>query len=213
MTRFGFLLIPFILMLGAGGVQAQTVVDNFESYDDGQIIGPSAQSTPWRRFGNATVDNVVATAHPSKVIAGDLSAQYVVRWPAKFGSARYAYAAPTDLRAYAALSLTLRSDQAQSGTVLRLVIDDGETSFLSKASFPVTDQAQRCAVALTAAAFERAAGNAAFDAVLAKIKSIGFNVTNPRTEAQGQLTQVLVFDGLCLYGPNDALPADALPEP
>ena len=86
-TLLGFVAI---VLIGAPALADKTV-DDFESYNSGQIIGKNWDTKPWRRFGNATNDNVVATGADGKVISGRRSAEYGASWPNRFGAIRFAF--------------------------------------------------------------------------------------------------------------------------
>ena len=201
------LLISFAaVLLIAPAVFAERVLDDFETYKDGQIVGPSATSAPWRRFGRATIDNVVATRNVQKVIEGKVSGQYVVRWPASFGSARYQLDEPLNLRQFHRIAIDLRSDRSDTRTRVRLSIDDGKTSFLTKQRMPVTDAARSFAAVLDRERFERVAGKGSFGEVIERVRAVGFNVYNPKSEDESEVTETLIFDALRLLNSGEPLP-------
>lgn len=198
-------IVPMFLLVftALSPAWAEKVVEDFENYSDGQIVGASAKSQPWRRMGNATVDNVVITSHPDKVIDGHLSGYYVVRWPARYGSARYHFDTPLNAETYQAVTITLRSDTKNSKSTLRFAIDDGETSFLSKQSFPITDRIQVFTEQLEPARFERVAGQGSFEQVLSSVANLGFNLENPADENNDEVTEAVYFDSLKLLERKD----------
>ena len=108
-TRLPKFVVTLVGLLAVGTIGAPAladkVVDDFESYNSGQIIGKSWDTKPWRRFGLATNDNVVATGVDGKVISGRRSAEYGAFWPNRFGAIRFAFNKQVDLTEFATASV------------------------------------------------------------------------------------------------------------
>ena len=174
------------------------MLDDFESYESSQIVGVSAQSSPWFRIGAATLDNVTVTSNGDRVIAGRLSGQYLVQWPASFGSARYRFESPRDLQACPGFSVMLKSDLPESQTRVRLLINGMDTVYLARAEQALTTDARLFSTTMAEADYERVYGEAAFDQVLRKVEALGFQATHPADAAAAEVSELILIDDLRL---------------
>ena len=199
---FAFFLASFLLSSAAS---AERLLEDFEHYNDGMIIGDGPTSVPWRRFGNATNDNVVVTNRANAVIAGALSAQYCVYWPNKFGSARYAFEEPTDLGEYAAVSFKVRSCDTAHATIqaspeqstfttVSLVVSNGETTYESTKAVPLSSKAQTIITYLAESDLMLVDGSQSFEKVVSAAAEIGMTFRS----TQGLYTETIVLDDLKL---------------
>lgn len=175
------------------------VIDDFESYHDGQIVGVSAVSKPWRRFGAATTDNVVATTHRNKLISGTVSGQYGVFWPNTFGAARYVFETPADLSAFSGASMKVLSDKPNTHTYVRFALSDGVTTFAVGGRRTVTDQIQTLTFSFDEAESELMDGDDTLERVIANVDNIGFIFQSN----QGEYVETLMFDDLHLISEPD----------
>jgi hypothetical protein len=178
------------VLLAAPLSHADQMIDDFESYKEGQTIGKTYESKPWRRFGAATNDNVVATGRTGKVITGRLSGQYGVYWPNAFGAARYAWDKPTDVSAHKAVEVKMRSDEPTTQTRVRLAVSDGETTYASVDSVPLGKDVKTLKFGLTEADMILTEGTASYADVLAKAGNIGFTFHS----SEGQYSETIIFD-------------------
>lgn len=184
-----------VVLASAGAGMAQTVVENFESYKNGQVVGSSYNSKPWRRFGEATNDNVIATAVRSKVISGKMSGLYGVFWPNRFASAMCAFDAARDLSQNEGMSLKMRSNEPATKTRVRLSVTDGNTTYLSRDSQALTDQVQDFAFTLSVDDMERVDGTGDYDSVVKGATAVGFQLEAPK---DAQYLETINFDDLTL---------------
>lgn len=173
---------------------AAVVVDDFESYKSGEVVGSSASSSPWQRFGKATNDNVVATASATKVIKGKRSGQYGMVWPAPFGAVQRVLEQPANLREQAAIAVTIRSELAETKTKITVRIGDGETTYEHTEPIALAAETKTIRFAIDKAGFKRAAGKASFEDVLAAVTRIGLTFTSENQDAR----ETVVFDDLQL---------------
>ena len=205
------LILPLSATAGA-----DTVLDDFESYRDGQMIGISASSTPWRRFGDATNDDLIVTGVQGRVINGALSAQYCVYWPNRFGSIRFAFPEPTDLSSYIAASCTIKSTDIVHAetdgnmpdpityTDVALVISDGSTTYEAAVPVPLSREPQTVTFYLTEGIMLTGQHNkinpstgdevSAFSKVISSVDNIGLMFRS----RQGQYTETIVIDDFTL---------------
>ena len=177
---------------------ADKIIDNFESYSEGKIIGPNATSVPWRRFGGATNDNVVATSHDMWVITGTGSAIYGLVWPGSFGAVRYVYGQPVNLADHDRVTVKMRSDRSDTRTRVRLAISNGNTTFVSIGDRAVTRQKQVITFHLGPKHLGRSAGEGTYNDTIRRAVTIGFDFRN--TETNGYET--IVFDDFTLTTPG-----------
>ncbi len=198
-----FLGVFFLLPATASG---ERVVDDFERYKDGTVIGDSYASWPWRRFGTATNDHVVATEQSDRVISGSQSGQYCVYWPNEFGAVRYAFRRPKNLTGYAAASFKVRScDVIHAGgrgettyTTVVLAVSNGQTTFESKTAHPVSAQPQSIISYMSDSEMHRVDGSQTLREVLREATEIGMTFRSTKTGSEGLYTETLVFDDLKL---------------
>lgn len=173
---------------------AVIVVDDFESYKSGEVVGSSASGSPWQRFGKATNDNVVATALATKIIKGKRSGQYGMVWPAPFGAVQRVLDQPANLREQAAIVVTIRSELAETKTKTTVRIGDGETTYEHTQPIALTAEATTIRFAIDKAGFKRTAGKASFEDVFAAATRIGLTFTSENQDAR----ETIVFDDLHL---------------
>ena len=166
------------------------VIDDFETYRDGQILGLSYDSLPWLRFGDATADNIVATNRRGKVISGRLSAQYGLFWPNTFGAARYAFTSPSDLSPYRHVSVAMRSDEPATRTMVKLALTNGYTTFATSRAEVLTDQEQVLTFELSPDVLVRVDGQEVFEDVIRSVVNIGFTFQS----SEGQYSETVLID-------------------
>ncbi len=180
-------------------VQADLVIDDFESYGDGQVVGPSAESAPWRRFGLATVDNIVATVSPKWVFdQGGGVGVYVVQWPNPFGGIRRELQYATDLTQYAGVSVRMRSSASTTTTDVYLAVSNGHTTYVSTKGQPLTDTAQVLSFTFEKDLMVRAAGQQDFDTVIRSVRLVGVDFRSDRED--DSYTETIIIDDLKLTG-------------
>ena len=190
-TQF-VVLLALVSMATTTASAGGKTIDDFESYKDKEHIGTSWDSRPWRRFGAATNDNVIVTRAKSKVLAGDVSAQYSVFWPNKFGCALYAFEAATDISAHQGVTFKIRSNEPATRTVVRLSITDGNATFLSKEGILLTDQTQNASFNLSADEMDLVDGKGSFQDVVTQVTAVGFQLQS----GEGQYLETILFDDL-----------------
>lgn len=178
----------------ATGAYADQVVDDFESYQHGQIIGLTAISSPWRRFGGATNDNITVNAQEQWQISGTNAALYGVVWPNPFGAIRRAFEAPTDLSPFAAVSIKMRSDRVGGHTQARLAISNGPTTYVSIASAPVDRETRGYVFELGRTKMVCVNGTDSYDTVITSVWNAGFDFHNNEDEQ----TETIVIDDFML---------------
>ena len=181
-------------MVGVTPVFADTTIDNFESYADGQIIGPNATSSPWRRFGGATNDNVMATRDERWVIRGDGSVLYGLVWPGSFGAVRYVFDKPTDLSPNNYVKVKMRSGSNTTYTQVRLAISNGSTTYVSVANLPLSRQVQQLVFKLGPNHLSKNIGHDTYKQVIQGATTIGFDFRNVEDEGY----ETIVFDDFTL---------------
>ncbi len=185
----------------AAAANGDAMIDDFESYADGDIIGASVTSSPWRRFGPATNDNVTASWQQRWVISGRASAAHGLVWPNLFGSVRYAFGRASDLSSYTGATVKVRSTHSQTRTRVRLAIGHGHTTFVTIVDKPVTTQAQTLTFELGQDQMTRTAGDDSYDNVIENASTLGLDF---RSDAS-QYTETVIFDDLVLTGAPTAL--------
>jgi len=185
------------------GITAQAddmTIDDFETYSKGQIIGKSWDSTPWRRFGNATNDNVVATGTDGKVVSGARSAQYGAFWPNRFGAIRFVFKETTDLNPYSDASIKIRSDNTSTSTSVKVAVSNGETTYIGAAGQSITNKIQHIVFSLDPSNMILADGSDSFADVITNAKMIGLDCTS----SDGRYTESIIFDDFELRGSVNA---------
>lgn len=206
--------VVFILAVGlscvwCGAARAdERVVDDFESYEAGQVIGPSAVSKPWKRFGDATNDNLVVVGQADRVISGSQSAQYCVVWPGSFGILRYSFEKPADLSGYVAVSFKVRSADvryAQSEgeesqyvgdthTTVTLTLSNSSTTYEAVVAKPLSSEPQTYTIFLTEGILVPVEGLHRFSALLSGVHEIGLTFRS----TGGEYTETIIIDDLKL---------------
>lgn len=178
--------------------QADRMVDNFETYKKGQVIGKSWDSTPWRRFGNATNDNIYATGVDGMVISGRRSGQYGAFWPNRFGASQFVFKTPTDLNEFNSASVKIRSSKPTTNTRVKLSVSNGETTYISAVGQTLTNKIQQISFSLDPADMVLADGSDGYADVVTHAKMIGFDFTS----TEGQYTESILFDDFELHSPE-----------
>ena len=191
-----WLVLPVVLV-SSPVTWADKTVDNFETYDKGQVIGKSYNSTPWRRFGTATNDNIYATGVDGMVISGTRSGQYGAFWPNRFGATRFVFKTPTDLNAFAKASVKIRSDKATTNTRVKLAVSNGETTYISSVGQSLTNKVQHIMFSLDPSDMVLADGSGSYADVIANAQMIGMDFTS----GEGQYTEAILFDDFELHDP------------
>lgn len=187
-----------ILVAGVS-VHADMTVDDFESYSPGQTIGPSAVSSPWRRFGHATNDHVYATNRPGKLITGQLSGQYGAFWPNRFGAVRYVFEQPTDVGVFKRITVKMRSENAQTYTQVRAAISNGTTTYVTRDFYKLSDEVQDMSFMVGESDMYVSDGSQSYKDVVANVKAIGFDFTS----TEGQYTEAIFFDDFVLVDSDE----------
>jgi len=180
--------------VGVATVLADTRIDRFEAYSDGQIIGANAVSRPWRRFGGATNDNVMATTDEKWVISGGASVLYGLVWPGSFGAVRYVFDEPTDLSPNNYVKVKMRSGSLTTYTKVRLAISNGRTTYVSDVNLQLSRQVQQWVFKLGPKHMSRNIGQDTYKQVIQGATTIGFDFRN--NEDHGYET--VVFDDFFL---------------
>lgn len=186
-------------LIGLPALAEDKVIDDFESYNSGQIIGKSWDTKPWRRFGTATNDNIVATGVDGKVISGRRSAEYGAFWPNRFGAIRFAFDKKVDLSKYATASIKIRSDKPTTHTRAKLAISDGETTYLTTLGQDLTHKVQTLTFSLDPADHILADGSGSFKDVITNATMIGLDFTS----TEGQYDESIIFDDFELHTAQD----------
>ncbi len=196
----GKLMLTAALALSVtSAAMAGKMIDNFESYKGGQVIGKTYNSMPWCRFGAATNDNVLATDRSTKVIEGRLSAQYGVFWPNTFGAVRYGYDRPTDLSAHSLVAVKMKSDNSATKTRVKFAITNGQTTYASRSFKTLTDKVQTLVFEVGAGELELIDGADSYETVIKTAMSLGFNFQSP----EGQYIETIMFDDLMFATEED----------
>jgi len=190
-----WLFVAFGVALVTGAtVHGEMTVDDFENYQNGQIVGPGAVSSPWRRFGSATNDHVMATIQDRWLISGDVSGVYGLVWPNSFGAIRRAYDSPFDLGGYNLATIKIQSGNHDTHTLVRLAISNGHTTFVTVVEYPLTKRVQELTFELGMTKMIRVVGEDTYDDVVGNIWNLGFDFRN--TEDKG--FETVSFDDFIL---------------
>ncbi len=188
----------FTAVLITGAWQAalgDMVVDDFESYHNGQIVGPTAGSTPWLRFGGATNDNVVATKHEKWLVSGATSGLYGLVWPNPFGAIRRVFDQPMDVSAYRAASVKMLSDTHRAQTMVRFAVSNGPTTFVSVKEYTLDTRPQQMVFPIGMDKMVRVVGSDGYAAVLQGALKAGFDFRS----TGGEGYETVVFDDFVLH--------------
>ncbi len=191
---FGWVFLLVAGLSASDGLAESIVIEDFEAYRDGQIVGGSAVSRPWRRFGVATTDNIVATNRGEKILSGRLSGQYGLFWPNTFGSARLVFEVPADLSSYTAASVAVKSTVPQTTTSIVLAVSNGPTTYHAAVPRAVTDQPQVFTFDLREANMVLVDGNEPYQIVISQVDNIGFTFQS----REGQYAETMLLDDLTL---------------
>jgi len=198
--RFSYRVILMLaaVVLVSPIAQADRMIDNFETYKKGQVIGKSWDSTPWRRFGSATNDNIYATGVDGMVVAGRRSGQYGAFWPNRFGAVRFVFKSSADLNEFNSASAKIRSSKPTTNTRVKLAISNGETTYISAVGQTLTNKIQQIGFSLDPADMVLADGSDGYADVVTNAKMIGFDFTS----TEGQYTESILFDDFGLHSPG-----------
>ena len=183
-------LIAVLAFVVSPAAKADKIIDNFESYKPGEVIGKSYNSTPWCRFGNATNDNIYATATDGKVVSGQRSGQYGAFWPNRFGAVRFVFSGPTNLNEYVGASVKIRSDKASTHTRVKLAVSNGKTTYITSVGQDITEKVQHLTFSLDPADMILADGSDSYTDVITNASMIGLDFTS----GEGQYTEAIIFD-------------------
>ena len=181
--------LVFVSLVG-GPAWADQVIDDFEGYDNGEKIGASFDSVPWRRFGAATNDNVLATGRQGAVISGRLSGQYGLFWPNTFGAIRFAFDNPRNLSTESVVGVKMRSDNPETHTLVTLAITDGRTTYATRHSIPLSGEVQDLVFNIGNGDMVLADGRDSFANVISNVTAIGFGFRS----TEGQYIESVIFD-------------------
>jgi hypothetical protein len=184
------------------------LIDNFESYTNGQPLGTSATSTPYLRFGGAVADNFSATTSAARVINGSVSGQIPFNWTSATNASvrrNYTTATPQDFSAYDQVTVSIKSTNLSTTAVVRLSFADGDTSWQSTTALPITGTAQTLTFGLTAAAMTRGGGTSSFADSVNSVSAIGFRIEN----TVGAAGDTIIFDDITLNSTAPAVPEPA----
>jgi hypothetical protein len=175
---------------------AALVVDDFESYAADQVIASSASSTPWLRFGVAIADQLVAVGTPDRVITGTRSGAIPFSWSdGNNASVRRNYGAATDLSAYDAAAIDLRTEEAATSAVVKLAFTDGATTYQSVVGQPLTGAVKNFVFPINGVAVELVDGPFATLAdVMKNVRSIGVRFEN----GVGRGAETVVLDNFTM---------------
>lgn len=190
--------VAAVLMAGSFA-GADMTVDDFESYAPGETIGPSAVSSPWRRFGMATNDHVYATNRPGKLIFGRCSGQYGAYWPNRFGAVRYVFKQPTDVGAFKKVAVKMRSENKETQTVARAAISNGTTTYVTKDFYKLSNEVQDMTFMLGESHMYASDGSQSYQEVVTQVQTIGFDFTSP----EGQYKEAIFFDDFVLVDSDE----------
>ena len=189
-TLFTIAAFTATVLMGGSFAGADMTVDDFESYVAGQTIGPSAVSSPWRRFGVATNDHVYATNRPGKLIAGKVSGQYGAYWPNRFGAIRYVFKQPTDVSVFKKVAVKMRSENSETNTLVRAAISNGTTTYVSKDTYKLTNEVQDMTFMLGESEMFASDGSQSYQDVVTQVQTIGFDFTS----SEGRYQEAIFFD-------------------
>ena len=167
------------------------VLADFEDLKAGDAVAPAPgeSSRPWRRFGEATADNIVAVGGG---IGGKVSASYPLAWPGRFAATRLVADEPINLTGYKTVSITLKSD-AKTPTKVVLQIGDGKTVYESKAAQAVSDSVVTLKFDLAPEALALVDGlRVDLATLLENASQIGFKLTSDGSK----YSEELLFDDL-----------------
>ena len=187
------LIAAVVGVFASDGLADDTLIDDFETYKNNEVIGSSYDSKPWRRFGTATNENVVATRSKARVISGSVSAQYSLFWPNRFGSALYTFDQAQDISQHRAVRFMMRSNEPSTGTVVRLAINDGTSTYLSKDKKTLTDKTQEYLFSLAESDMELVDGPGQFPDVVQNAACVGFQF---ESGSGRQYIETIFFDDL-----------------
>jgi hypothetical protein len=178
------------VLLAAGRVDGDTVIDDFESYSNGQVIGQSATSTPWRRFGRGTNDNIYAAGHEKWVITGSRSGLYGTVWPAPFAATRHVYREAKDLSGEQGIGVKIRSGKRDTHTLVRVAVSNGRTTYVTIAEKPLTGRVQQLRFEIDEHSMVRNDGSDSYHQVIQGVWTIGFDFRS----TEGEYVETIVFD-------------------
>lgn len=182
------------------------LIDDFESHIS-SVIGSSATSTPWRRFGPATSSGILTSPSFDEDFSGNFTGRYSLRWPSGFGfgrsfaSARYVFSAPADVSDNTLASVKIRSTRFTTNTHVRLSISNETTTYHSTAILPLTNDVQTLDFRLLEEDMFLAEGTDSFDQVVTNATNVGFTFQS----LQDFYTETILFDDFMLSSADPAL--------
>ena len=187
---------------------AAFTVDNFEEYTNGQDLGSSATSTPWRRYG-AVEDDFFATAASAQ--DGNVGGEVPVDESASATIQRH-YTTGMNFSAYSSATVLAESVSVVLGNIaasteaIQLSISDGNTTYLSNTPLPVSGVSTSYTFGIDNTNLFDADDEAAPETlaqVLANASFIGFRISS----TTGTTSERVGFDDFVLNTPA------AVPEP
>ena len=184
------------------------VLGDFDSINDGQVIGSSFDSYPWRRFGAATNDQVTVTGQEEKVISGVCSAQYCATWPNRFGAVRRTLDDRTDMTQYVAATVKMRSIETPvpTDTLVKLAMSNGQTTYATFMASPLSGGLQELTFTFNDKEMVRTDGHEKFSDVVRNVTTIGFDFLNRDGSAY---TETILFDDFVLWTEEEWLQSHA----
>lgn len=211
---FGF-MSALLLVLSSGVAWAAEEpaargLMNFETEQTGAILARSADGKPWRRFGNATNDHLQVTGKAERVLAGQRSAQFGLRWPAKFAAVRCTLETPLNLTDHAAITMLVRSELPHTTTTVNLTLGDGATTYALRTPLPLQPGVNRLVFPLDPQQWQRTDGRGAATDVWRQVSEIGLTFQRQPEDAAAA-TETLIFDDVTLW--RTAPPAEGKAAP
>ena len=208
----GLTLVAALAAATSHASAATFLVDDFESYANGQVIADGGNSVPWRRFG-AVEDQFVATSGSSLDPTGVRGGTIPIGIPDAGSAATVQrhYTTPQDFSSYATATVLSRSvPEGSSATTnanlgIQLAISDATTTYLSNVIQPEALAAKTFTFAIDDASLFLADGGDSLATVLASTSYIGFRAT--RIDGTIFTVESLNFDDFALQT------AAAVPEP
>ena len=164
-----------------------STIDNFESYSPGEIVGDGPISKLWRRFGQATNENITisfksgAFIFGKGLISGIKSGQYGLTWSGgdgEFGAIRYQFDGPVDLGRRSLVSVMMFSDDPQTRTLVSLAFGNSSTTYRTDKHVFLTKDVQTIVFKITEPDVFRNEGTDSYTDVISNVTEIGFTFTS-----------------------------------
>ena len=178
--------------------QTGATVDNFESYSLGEIVGSSATSKPWKRFGPATDDFVRvsgllgATLVGKGVISGKRSGQYSLDWSlpdSDFGAIRFQFEDRVDLRDRSLVTVKMFSDNPEGRTFVSFAFSNGTTTYRTDKHVILSRDTQTISFKTTEPDVFLNEGTDSYADVISNTTEVGFTFTSSRS-----FQEIIIFD-------------------